>query len=208
MQLNPNQPKVPSSLNRNAEAQTLLPLLCQLVQPLQAVLDLCDPYQLPEILFCTGVSVESRMVNLHSVDSLNRPRFTSFRRDRKDGEYLDHNINDHVRHSRSRCNARVNLLVRLKGSISLSRLSRTYLVHSRDDPFREAIVAILGLIEPGGLFSKDGEDSLGEITGLKPEKERVRGWVLLSLTIVSFQSSVEKEGKVGDEWLIQGRFDE
>jgi hypothetical protein len=109
------------------------------------------------------------MVNLHSVDSLNRPRFTSFRRDRKDGEYLDHNINDHVRHSRSRCNARVNikplkknLSMRLKGSISLSRLSRTSLVHSRDDPFREAIVAILGLIELGGLLSKDGEDSLGE----------------------------------------------
>jgi hypothetical protein len=30
-------------------------------------------------------------------------------RDRKDGEYLDHNINNYVRHSRSRCNASVNL---------------------------------------------------------------------------------------------------
>src|SRR6267154_1714626 len=52
--------------------------LCQPVQPLQAILDVCVPQQLPEILFCTDVSVKSSFVNLHSIDSLNRPRFTSF----------------------------------------------------------------------------------------------------------------------------------
>jgi hypothetical protein len=37
------------------------------------------------------------------------PTFHFLRRDRKDGEYLNHNINNYVRHSRSRCDASVNL---------------------------------------------------------------------------------------------------
>jgi hypothetical protein len=53
------------------------------------------------------------------------------------------------------------------------------------------------LIELGGLFSKDGEDSFGGITGLKRRKERMLGEVLLSLTLVFFQSKVENGGKVG-----------
>ena len=35
--------------------------------------------------------------------------FHFLRRDRKDGEYLNHYINNYVRHGRSRCNASVNL---------------------------------------------------------------------------------------------------
>jgi len=35
--------------------------------------------------------------------------FHFLRRDRKDAEYLNHYINNHVRHGRSRCNANVNL---------------------------------------------------------------------------------------------------
>ena len=35
--------------------------------------------------------------------------FHFLRRDRKDGEYLNHYINNYVRHSRSRCDASVNL---------------------------------------------------------------------------------------------------
>jgi hypothetical protein len=53
------------------------------------------------------------------------------------------------------------------------------------------------LIELGGLFSKDGEDSFGGMTGLKPGKEGMLGEVLLSLTLVFFQSSVENGGEVG-----------
>jgi len=53
------------------------------------------------------------------------------------------------------------------------------------------------LIELGGLLSKDSEDSFGGITGLKPGKERMVGEVLLCLTLVFFQSSVENGGKVG-----------
>ena len=37
------------------------------------------------------------------------PTFHFLRRDPKDGQYLDYNINIYVRHSRSRCNASVNL---------------------------------------------------------------------------------------------------
>jgi hypothetical protein len=37
------------------------------------------------------------------------PTFHFLRRDRKDGEYLDHNINNYVRHGGSRCNASVYL---------------------------------------------------------------------------------------------------
>jgi hypothetical protein len=43
---------------------------------------------------------------------------------------------------------------------------------------------------------KDGEDSFGGITGLKPGKERMLGEVLLSITLVFFQSDVENGGKV------------
>ena len=53
------------------------------------------------------------------------------------------------------------------------------------------------LIELGVLLSKDGEDSFGGITGLKPGKERVVGEILLSLTLVLFQSKVENGGEVG-----------
>jgi len=53
------------------------------------------------------------------------------------------------------------------------------------------------LIELGSLLSKDGEDSLGGMTGLKPRKERMLGEVLFSLTVVFFQSSVENGGKIG-----------
>ena len=53
------------------------------------------------------------------------------------------------------------------------------------------------LIELGVLLSKDGEDSFGGITGLKPGKERVVGEILLSLTVVLFQSKVENGGEVG-----------
>ena len=53
------------------------------------------------------------------------------------------------------------------------------------------------LIELGVLLSKDGEDSLGGITGLKPGKEWVVGEILLSLTLVLFQSKVENGGEVG-----------
>ena len=53
------------------------------------------------------------------------------------------------------------------------------------------------MIELKGLLSKDGEDSFGGITRLKPGKERMLGEVLLSLTLVLFQSSVENGGKVG-----------
>jgi hypothetical protein len=74
-------------------------------------------------------------------------------------------------------------------------------IHGRCYPFREFIVAILGLIELGGLLSKDGEDSFGGMTGLKPGKERMLGEVLLSLTLVFFQSSVKNGGKV---WMRGG----
>jgi hypothetical protein len=48
-------------------------------------------------------------------------------------------------------------------------------IHSRDDPFREPIVSVLGLIEGRDLVSQGGEDSVGGIAGLKGGKERVRG---------------------------------
>src|SRR6266478_559276 len=50
--------------------------LCQLVQPLHAILDLCVSYQLLEKHFC--ITRQSRIVNLHNIHSLSRPRFTSF----------------------------------------------------------------------------------------------------------------------------------
>jgi hypothetical protein len=52
---------------------------------------------------------------------------------------------------------------------------RIQYIHSRDDPFRESIVSILGLIERRDLISQDGEDSLGGIARLKTGKQRVRG---------------------------------
>jgi hypothetical protein len=57
-------------------------------------------------------------------------------------------------------------------------------IHSRDDPFRESIVSILGLIEGRDFVSKNGEDSLGGIARLKGGKERVRGKVFLCFTFV------------------------
>jgi hypothetical protein len=52
------------------------------------------------------------------------------------------------------------------------------------------------LIESQGLLPKHGEDSFGGITGLKAGKERMLGEVLLTLTLVFFQSNVENGGKV------------
>jgi hypothetical protein len=72
---------------------------------------------------------------------------------------------------------------------------RMQYVHSRDDPFRECIVLILGLIESRDLISQDGEDSLGGIARLKAGKERVRGQVFLGFTFVRFQSGVENGHK-------------
>ena len=69
-------------------------------------------------------------------------------------------------------------------------------IHGRCYPFRESIVAILGLINLRGLLSKDSEDSFGGMTELKPGKERVVGEVLLSLTVACLQSMVENGGKV------------
>jgi hypothetical protein len=57
-------------------------------------------------------------------------------------------------------------------------------IHGRRNPFCEAVVAILGFTECGDLLSKDGEDSLGGVTGLKAGKERMRGQVFLSFTFV------------------------
>jgi hypothetical protein len=51
---------------------------------------------------------------------------------------------------------------------------RIQYVHSRDDPFRESIILIVGLIESRDLVAQDGEDSLGGVAGLKVGKERVR----------------------------------
>jgi hypothetical protein len=45
--------------------------------------------------------------------------------------------------------------------------------HHRHDPFCESIVAILGLAERGDFLMKDGEESVGGITGLKLGKERM-----------------------------------
>jgi hypothetical protein len=52
---------------------------------------------------------------------------------------------------------------------------RIQYVYSRDDPFGESIVWILGLIESRDLVSQDGEDSFGGVAGFKARKERVRG---------------------------------
>ena len=44
-------------------------------------------------------------------------------------------------------------------------------IYGRGDPFCESVVIILGLIECRDLFSKDGDDGLGRIAGLKAGKE-------------------------------------
>jgi hypothetical protein len=53
------------------------------------------------------------------------------------------------------------------------------------------------LIELEDLLSKDGEDGFRGMTGLKPGKKGMVGEVLLSVTLVFFESSVENGGKVG-----------
>jgi hypothetical protein len=45
----------------------------------------------------------------------------------------------------------------------------------RGNPFREFVVAVLGLAGCGGMFAKDDTDSIGEIAGLKPRMGRVQG---------------------------------
>jgi hypothetical protein len=60
-------------------------------------------------------------------------------------------------------------------ALANSGRKRIQYVHGRDDPFRESIVSVLGLIESRDLVSQDGEDSIGGIAGLKGGKERVRG---------------------------------
>ena len=52
---------------------------------------------------------------------------------------------------------------------------RIQYIHSRDDPFRELIISVLGLIESRDLVSQDGEDSIRGIARLKGGKERVFG---------------------------------
>ena len=69
--------------------------------------------------------------------------------------------------------------------------------HSWYNPFCESVVVIMGLVECGDLISEDGEDSLGGLAGLKAGKERMRGQVFLSFTIVRFQSGVENGHKIG-----------
>ncbi len=48
-------------------------------------------------------------------------------------------------------------------------------IHGRGKPFCDSIITtILGLTECGDLLSKDSEDSLRGIAGLKTGKERVQ----------------------------------
>ena len=70
-------------------------------------------------------------------------------------------------------------------------------VYCRGDPFCESIFTILGLVECRDSVSKDGEDSLGRLAGLKGGKERMRCEVFLGLLFVCFQRSVENGYKVG-----------
>src|SRR6267154_965222 len=51
--------------------------------------------------------VKNRISTQHQLTQ--SPTFHFHCRDRDDGEYFDHNINNYVRHSRSRCDANVNL---------------------------------------------------------------------------------------------------
>ena len=57
-------------------------------------------------------------------------------------------------------------------------------IHGRCDPFCESIVGILGCTECGDFLSKDSEDCLGGIAGLKIGKERMRGQVVLRFKFV------------------------
>ena len=77
-------------------------------------------------------------------------------------------------------------------------------VHSRGDPFCECVVTILGLAERWYLFSENGEDGVGGIARLKIEKERMRGQVLLGLTLVGFQGSVKNGQKFGMRGRCRG----
>ena len=51
-------------------------------------------------------------------------------------------------------------------------------IHSRGNPFRESVVVVIpglvGCAAAGDVFSKDGENSLGGLAGLKVGKERMR----------------------------------
>jgi hypothetical protein len=67
-------------------------------------------------------------------------------------------------------------------------------IYGRGDPFCETVVT-MGLAERGDLLSKDGEDGLGGITGLKTGKEWMRGKVFLDFTSVSFQRGIENGHK-------------
>jgi hypothetical protein len=51
---------------------------------------------------------------------------------------------------------------------------RVQYTYGRGDPFCESVVAILGLVECR-RSSKDSENGLGRVAGLKARKERVRG---------------------------------
>jgi len=54
----------------------------------------------------------------------------------------------------------------------------------------------LGLVERGNILSKYSEDILRGIAGLKVGKEWMRGEVLLGLSFVIYQSSVENGSKI------------
>ena len=54
-------------------------------------------------------------------------------------------------------------------------MARIQHIHSRRNLSCETVVTILRLAERGDSFSKDGEDGLGGIAGLKAGKERMRG---------------------------------
>jgi hypothetical protein len=59
----------------------------------------------------------------------------------------------------------------------------------------------------GDLVSKDGEDSLGRLAGLKGGKERVGREVFLGLSFVRFQRSVEMDTKLECEVDVEGTVD-
>ena len=48
-------------------------------------------------------------------------------------------------------------------------------MYGRGNPFSESVIGILGLAGSGDLFSKDGENGLGGIVGLKGREEGMRG---------------------------------
>ena len=65
-------------------------------------------------------------------------------------------------------------------------------IHCRCDTFCEPIIVNLGLAGCGVLLSKDAENCLYGVAGLKSGKERMRGEVFLGFTSISIQSSFEK----------------